>query len=212
MTFDAEYLTRLRQRDPETCTSFVSSLTPVLEARLRTQFRDRGSIEDARNETFYRVFRLVDGERVRQPEQLGSFVRGVCDRVVHETRRKTRFTESLPEEGIEAPDRQPAIDTLLARRQMYGRLRRELARMREADRDLLIETHFEERDRQEMALERGLTASGLNVRLCRALKRLRQQVLEEVEVMPARRVCRPAPPARRKAGVPPRIAAMAAAA
>src|ERR1022692_4116421 len=96
MNFDAGFVTRLKQRDPDTCTFLVSSLTPALEARLRYKLRDHDAIEDIRNETFYRVFCLVDGGRVREPEQLGAFVRGVCDRVALETRRKAHATESLP--------------------------------------------------------------------------------------------------------------------
>jgi DNA-directed RNA polymerase specialized sigma24 family protein len=59
MNFDAAFLCRLKQRDPETCTFLVSSLTPALEARLRYKLRDQGAIEDIRNETFCRVFSLV---------------------------------------------------------------------------------------------------------------------------------------------------------
>ncbi|HLY18209.1 MAG TPA: sigma-70 family RNA polymerase sigma factor [Bryobacteraceae bacterium] len=197
MTYDSEYLTRLRQRDPDTCSAFVSSMTPVLEARLRGQFRDHGCVEDVRNETLYRVFSLVDGDRVREPAQLGSFVRGVCDRVAHETRRKTRSIESLPEGGLEQVDRQPPLDSLLVAEQMHVRVRRELSKMREADRRLLIETHFEERDRRLMARERGVSASGLNVRLCRAVKRLRAQVLNETPEKQPLKTCRPAQRTRR---------------
>ncbi len=190
MNFDSEYLARLRRRDPETCTSFVSSLTPVLEARLRCKFRDHGSIEDVRNETFYRVFRLVDGEKVREPAQLGSFVRGVCDRVAHETRRHNGSIEPLQDGGAEPVDGQPPIESLVAAKQMSAWLQGELLKMREADRRLLIETHFEERDRGEMARERGVTPSGLNTRLCRAMKRLKAQVMNQAPVKPRRKPCR----------------------
>ncbi len=179
MRFDAEYLIRLKRRDPETCDSFVLGMTPVLDAALRCQFRDPCAVEDARNETFYRVFTLVDRERVQQPEHLGSFVRGVCNRVACEVRRKIHFTEPLPEDGYEPADRQPPTDMLLAGEETRARLRRELAQLHEADRRLLMEVHFEQRDRLEMARERGVTASGLNVRVCRALKRLRARMLDQ---------------------------------
>jgi len=177
MIFNADYLTRLRERDADTCTSFVSSLTPVIEGRLRFRIRDRDLIEDDRNETFYRVFRLVDDERVRKPAHLGSFVWGVCDRVAHESHRRTRCTEPLLEGGNEPAGQQPPLDTLVADSETRALLWRELLRLRKADRILLIEIHFLERDRGQMARERGLTASGLNVRLCRAMKRLRVRIL-----------------------------------
>ena len=111
--FDAGFVTRLQQRDPATCMSLVSSLTPALEARLRFKLRDRSAIEDVRNETFYRVFCLVDRGSVREPEQFGSFVRGVCDRVAQESRRKTRPTELLQGTAMEPCDLQPHPDKVL---------------------------------------------------------------------------------------------------
>ena len=188
MHFDADFLTRLKQRDPDTCTYLVSSLSPALEARLRYKLRDHCTIEDIRNETFYRVFSLVDSERVREPEQLGSFVRGVCDHVAQETRRKVRPTEPLAGAGIDPPDRRPHPDKLLAEKERRALVRREVMKLSEADRKLIMEMHFEGRDRCAMARDRGISVTGLNVRLCRAIKKLRVQVLAE---KPARQSCRP---------------------
>ena len=93
MNFDAGFLRRLKQRDPDACACLISALTPVLEARLRCKLRDRDSIADICHETVYRVFRLVDRGSVREPEKLGGFARGVCDRVAQEAFRKLRGTE-----------------------------------------------------------------------------------------------------------------------
>jgi len=170
MNFDTEYLTRLRQRDPDTCTSFVSSLTPVLTSRLRCRMPNHDTIEDACNETFLRVFTLVDHERIRQPERFGSFVCGVCDRVAREVRRKAQSDKPLPADAIEPADPRPSADRLLAVCEINTRLRCGLARLCEADRKLLVELHLEERDRRQMARERGFSTGRLRVRLCRALK------------------------------------------
>jgi RNA polymerase sigma-70 factor (ECF subfamily) len=222
MEFDAGFLTKLKHRDPDACAFLVSALTPVLEARLRYTVRDHAAIEDIRNETFYRVFCLVDGGRVREPGHFGAFVRGVCDRVAYETCRKARATEPLPCAGLEPPDRQPHLDKLLVDKERRARVRREVMKLDEADRRLIVELHYEERDRCEMARERGVSKIGLNVRLCRAIKRLRAQVLPpEPAVQPSRRPCRPAAPravkpagkqckAHRKPPVPNRWATRAA--
>lgn len=190
MNYDAAFLTRLKQRDPETCTILVTRLSPVLEARLRFKLRDHGSIEDIRNETFYRVFLLVDGGRVRQPEQLDSFVRGVCDRVAKESLRKSPVYESLPAGGLEPADRQPHADQLLIENERRAMFWRAVNRLSEPDRRLIVEMHREGRDRRLMARERGIGQTGLNVRLCRALKRLRAQMMETAA--PER--CRPIRP------------------
>jgi len=178
MHFNADYLTRLRKRDPETCAAFITSLTPVIEARLRYRFRDHHAIEDVRNETFCRVFRLLDDERVREPARLGAFVWGVCDRVALECHRKERVTEPLPEEESEPVDWQPSAELMVACQEMRALIWRELRGLCDADRQLLIEIHFEGRDRRQMARERKISPSGLNVRVCRALKRLRARMLD----------------------------------
>src|SRR5580704_213159 len=147
MNFDASFVTRLQQRDPEACTFLVSNLTPVLEAKLRYKFRDHAVVDDNVNETFYRVFCLVDAGRVRQPEHLGWFVRGVCDRVAQEFRRKAGVTEPLPAGGLEPPDRQPQADKLLVAKERRDLVWRAIMKLPEADRKLLVEMHWEERDR-----------------------------------------------------------------
>jgi DNA-directed RNA polymerase specialized sigma24 family protein len=193
MTFDTGFIIKLKQRDPEACTLLVTSLTPMLEGRLRLKRCDYGSIEDICNETFYRVFRLIDGDRVRKPEHLGSFVCGVCDRVAHESRRKTCSMEPLPGSGMEPPDRQPHFDQILVDKERRALVWSEVMKLSEADRRLILELHFEGRDRREMAGERRISATGLNVRLCRALKRLRMQVLRpQPAVQSGYRVRRPA--------------------
>jgi|HubBroStandDraft_2_1064218.scaffolds.fasta_scaffold433173_2 RNA polymerase sigma-70 factor (ECF subfamily) len=187
MNFDAGFVTRLQRRDPETCAFLVSSLTPVLDARLRYKLRDQNDIEDIRNETFYRVFCLVDGGRVRQPEQFGSFVRGVCDRVAQESRRKVCGTEPLAGLRMDPRDRQPRVDEVLADSERKALVWRAVAKLGEADRRLILELACEERDRCDLARERGLSAIGLNVRLCRAMKRLRAQLSAQPAAPP---VCR----------------------
>ncbi len=180
MTFDADFLARLRQRDPATCNSFLFSLTPVLETKLRYEFRDRAAVEDVRNETFCRVFDLVDKERVRDPEHFGGFVRGVCSKVAQEYRRKTRMTEPMPEDFIEPAARQSSIDDMLADEELRSLLRSEITKLPAEEEKLISESYFQGRERQDMARDRGISVVGLNVRLCRALKRLRTQVLERI--------------------------------
>lgn len=200
MDFDAAFLTRLKQRDPDTCTFLVSTMSPVLEARLRYKLRNHDAIEDIRNETFYRVFRLVDGGRIREPEQLGSFVRGVCDRVAHESRRKNHYHEPLAAAVHEPADCQPHPDQILLDSERKSLLWHAVMRLPAADRRLIVELHRDGRDRSEMARERGIGTTGLNVRLCRALKRLRIQMTQQTTGLePSRRPCRPAPHVMRPA-------------
>jgi RNA polymerase sigma factor (sigma-70 family) len=170
MTFDSDFLAKLRKRDPSACTLFVYTFTPILEAKLRYKFRDRGTIEDLVNETFYRVLVQVDKNAIRDPSQFGSFVRGVCENVAREHIRKASSTVSWPD-GFEPPDRVLPIDELLADKELKELLRMELRRLTHEE-EILITEYFEEKDRSGLARDRGITVSGLNVKLHRALKHL----------------------------------------
>lgn len=183
MTYDADFLARLRQRDPATCTCFVFAFTPILEAKLRYKFRDHATIEDLRNETFYRVLIQVDKNRVRDAAQFGSFVRGVCENVAHEHIRRTYSTASWPD-GFEPPDPAPAINELLADKELKELLRSELRKLTHEEEKLITEIYFQEKDRRGLARDRGITMSGLNVKLCRALKHLRTQGFDTIKSEP----------------------------
>jgi|SRR5580658_4661450 DNA-directed RNA polymerase specialized sigma24 family protein len=170
MTYDADFLAKLRQREPATCTRFVFAFTPILEAKLRYKFRDRGTIEDLRNETFYRVLIQVDKNGVRDPAQFGSFVRGVCENVAREHIRRTASTASWPD-GFEPPDRVLSIDELVADKELKELLRIELRKLTHEEETLITE-YFQDKDRRGLARDRGITMSGLNVKLHRALQHL----------------------------------------
>jgi RNA polymerase sigma factor (sigma-70 family) len=171
MTYNADFLAKLRQRDPATCTWFVFTFTPILETKLRYRFRDREMIEDLVNETFYRVLVQVDKDGIRDPAQFGSFVRGVCENVSLEQMRRARSTETWPE-NLEPLSGQPAIDDLLADRELKELLRSEIRKLTAEEEKLITEIYFQGKDRRGLARDRGITASGLNVKLHRALQHL----------------------------------------
>jgi DNA-directed RNA polymerase specialized sigma24 family protein len=179
MTFDADFLARLKQRDPATCTWFIFTFTPILEAMLRYKLRDHAAIEDVRSETFCRVLELVDGDRVREPERFGGFVRGVCSRVTQEAIRRIGPGAPLPE-NFEPPDRQPIIDQLLEHKELLVLVRNGLRKLSPEDRKLIAESYLQGRAREQMAWDRNISVVGLNVRICRALKRLRMMMLARI--------------------------------
>ena len=180
MTYDDEFLAKLRRRDPATCTWFVYTFTPILEAKLRYKLRDLSMIEDLRNDTFCRVLTLVDKDRVRDPAQFGSFVRGVCDNVIFEHIRKDKGIAEWPE-GFEPLDSMPSINQLLEENELRALLRSELRKLSQEEEKLITEIYLDEGDRRKMAEDRGISVSGLNVQLCRTMKPFRQSFLNRVK-------------------------------
>ncbi len=176
ITFDAEFLTRLRQRDPATCTRFVFFFTPILEAKLRYTFKNHAAVEDVRNETLCRVIQLVDRDQVREPERFGAFVRGVCARIAQEYRKDNSRAQSFTTDSPEPKDERPMIEDLLNHEELRTILKSELSKLAEQDRKLIEEIYLQRRDRHDIALERGVSPGGLNVRLHRVVKVLRNKV------------------------------------
>jgi DNA-directed RNA polymerase specialized sigma24 family protein len=107
---------------------------------------------------------------VRDPAHFGAFVRGVCENVAREHIRGTASTASWPD-GFEPPDRVVAIDELVADKELKELLRTELRRLTHEEEKLITE-YFQEKDRPGLARDRGITISGLNVKLHRALQHL----------------------------------------
>lgn len=175
--FDAEFLRGLKQRDSVTCTRFVFYFTPILEAKLRHEFTEFGAIEDVRNETYCRVITAVDRDQVRDPEHFGAFVRGVCARVAQEHRRSMRRAEPLEHDPVVDTGNKHPLEGWLHNEELRRILKDEISKLSDGDRALITESFLEQRDRRDMARDRGVSPSGLNVRLCRAMQRFRLQML-----------------------------------
>jgi DNA-directed RNA polymerase specialized sigma24 family protein len=114
--------------------------------------------------------------------------------VAQESRRKAHAAEPLPEAGLELFDGQPHLDTLLVAEERRAGLWHAVMQLPEEDRRLIVALFAEERERCEIARESGIGNIGVNVRLCRTLKRLRAQILQQAPAVK---------PARRKTGCTP---------
>jgi len=173
MKTDEEYLERLRQRDPAACTNFYYSFAPALENMARYRCRDRSAAEDIRNETLRRVLAINDNCGVRDAQVFGGFVRGVCKMVIKEHEEKKRRLLPWPE-GLEPLDGKANVEDVLVDGELIGLLRGELGKLTPKERRLVDQVYYQRRDRKELAIEEGVTASGINVRLFKIFKKLRR--------------------------------------
>jgi RNA polymerase sigma-70 factor (ECF subfamily) len=169
--FDAPYLERLRQGDAHTAQHFTAYFSELIGLKLRSRLRSREAIDDVRQETFVRVLELVrtqDG--VRHPERLGPLVNSVCNNVLMEYYRAHRGTDSKIDEQPEGALIAGGISVAgLAEVDEARRIvRRILADLSERDRHLLQSVLLEERDKDEVCAELGLSRDYLRVLVHRA--------------------------------------------
>lgn len=179
--FDTLYLERLRSGDSTTVRHFADYFGELIHLKLRSRLNSREAIEDARQETFVRVLKLIRSEGgVKQPERLGALVNSVCNNVLLEQyRSKTRRQSSIDDEdpdGLIAP--QPAPLTLLETQDTRRVVQETLDRLPERDRRLLQMVLVDERDKDEVCAEIGVTRDYLRVLVHRAKDSFKSMYLE----------------------------------
>ena len=181
--FDRHYLEQLRSGDFRTQEHFVSYFSELIRLKLSKRLHSRSEVEDARQETFARVFtalRKPDG--IREPERLGAFVNSVCNNVVLEYYRSSSQEATSDDEEAEANIPDPAISVVdvIASRQMQSNVREILGQLQEKDRRLIKEVFLDERDKDEVCRDLGVDREYLRVLLHRAKKSFKSIYLKKV--------------------------------
>jgi RNA polymerase sigma-70 factor (ECF subfamily) len=188
--FDAPYLERLQRGDAGTERHFAAYFGELIQLKLRARLSSKEAVEDVTQETFVRVLALVRAkDGIRQPERLGALVNSVCNNVLLEHYRAHRRRESSLEEEPEQAfvDERISVSGLLAVDETARVVRRILDELSGRDRYLLQSVLLEERDKDEVCAELGLSRDYLRVLVHRAkqsfkswhLKRLGETPLGE---------------------------------
>jgi RNA polymerase sigma-70 factor (ECF subfamily) len=168
--FDAPYLERLQRGDGATERHFFEYFGELIRIKLRSRLASKEGIEDVRQETFVRVLALVRANEIREPERLGALVNSVCNHVLLEyyrTRRKVGTSlDEAPPSSFVSPE--VAGAGLLEVGETQRAVRHILGDLPERDRRLLQSVLLEERDKDEVCAELGLTRDYLRVLVHRA--------------------------------------------
>jgi len=169
--FDASYVERLRSGDAHIEEHFVSYFSELIRLKLRSRLASKEAIEDVRQETFMRVLLLLRGkEGLRQPDRLGPFVNSVCNHVLLEHYRSQKRVAVTIDDETEATvaAREPSALSLLEAKDTQRMVRQILNQLTERDRRLLQAVLLEERDKDEVCAEFGISREYLRVLLHRA--------------------------------------------
>jgi RNA polymerase sigma-70 factor (ECF subfamily) len=169
--FDEPYLERLKRGEPGTEQHFVAYFGELIRLKLRSRLKSGEAIEDVRQETFVRVLALVRAPGgIRHPERLGSLVNSVCNHVLLEHyRSNSRTDSSLDDEPETSLISQEVGGSLAAEiRETERVVRRILGELPARDRRLLEAVLLEERDKDDVCAELGLTREYLRVLVHRA--------------------------------------------
>ena len=170
--FDEAYIERLRQGDSEVEGHFTAYFGQLMLIKLRHRLRSRDAIEDVRQETFLRFFKILRSDPgVRHPERLGALVNSVCNKVFLEACRARRY-EELPDDIGLAAASADAVDGLISEEQRRE-VQRVLDEMPERDRRLLRAVFLDGASRDALCAEFQVDRDYLRVLLHRAKEAFR---------------------------------------
>jgi RNA polymerase sigma-70 factor (ECF subfamily) len=169
IAFDAGYLERLQRGDAHTEQHFAAYFGQLIMLKLRSRLGSREAVEDVRQETFVRVLTLVRANEIREPGRLGALVNSVCNNVLLEHYRAKGRTASsideIPEASFVATE---ATGTGAESREAQQLVRKILSDLPDRDRQLLQLVLLEERDKDTVCAELGLSRDYLRVLVHRA--------------------------------------------
>ena len=168
--FDAIYLERLQRGDADTEQHFADYFGELIKLKLRSRLSPREAVEDVQQETFVRVLALVRADEVRDPGRLGALVNSVCNNVLLEYYRARGRADSSLEEVPEHSfiSQETSGPGLIEVREAQQIVRKILSDLPERDRQLLRCVLLEERDKDEVCTELGLSREYLRVLVHRA--------------------------------------------
>jgi RNA polymerase sigma-70 factor (ECF subfamily) len=167
--FDAGYLERLQRGDVHTARHFAAYFGELIRLKMRYRLSSAEAVEDVRQETFVRVLTLVRANEIREPGRLGALVNSVCNNVLLEHyRAKSRSTASIDEMPDDSFVATEPTGTGAESREAQQLVRKILSDLPERDRRLLQLVLLEERDKDAVCAELGLSRDYLRVLVHRA--------------------------------------------
>jgi RNA polymerase sigma-70 factor (ECF subfamily) len=168
--FDSSYLARLQSRDAQTEAHFVGYFSELIRLKLLSRLRSREATEDVRQETFVRVLTLIRSDGLKHPERLGPLVNSVCNNVLMEHYRTgaKRLSPIDREDEATFIDPQPSAFDAQHERETERVVQQILKDLPERDRRLLKAVLLDDREKDEICVEFGITRNYLRVLVHRA--------------------------------------------
>jgi RNA polymerase sigma-70 factor (ECF subfamily) len=197
-SFDDHYVRRLIAEDPETERHFTEYFSELLSSKLRARLRSPELVEDARQETFLRVFTTLKKKGdLEDPGSLGAFVNAVCNNVLLEIFRSSTRTTALDHESDQIPAADPTIEWQVLKSEERLAVRKAVAGLPARDQNLIRWLFFDSRNKDDVCRELHVDREYLRVLLHRAKQRLRKRFAgREQPRQRGERSCAPKRPAR----------------
>jgi len=174
-SFSSQYVQKLKDGDSDIERHFVEYFSTLLFAKLRFHLRSGQEVQELRQEVFLRVLRVLrQGDGLQKPERLGAYVNSVCNNVLLEHFRQRSRIVQFDEHTPEPTDLRTDPESELVTAENQNRVRSLVAELAPMDRRILKALYLEEREKDSVCREFGVTRGYLRVLLHRAKERFRQ--------------------------------------
>lgn len=177
VTFNADYLQRLKANDEEAWRQFYDYFYRRLGSALSHWRLKSSGVEDIFHMTCLNVMRAVQKDQIRNPEALRTFVHKVCDRVLQKVRNNPldKNRSDIDVDEIDFVDVRLNPEKDMRRKQLQRLVREILEGLSKKDRALLHARSFEELSIEEMCKRFGVnTHVYMRGLLCRARCKFRE--------------------------------------
>lgn len=135
-------------------------------------------LDDIVQETLARFLVASREEKIHNPAAVGAFLNGVCRNVISEYRRRNMRDEPMPEVVPEPPGRGIPESDLFELREAIAQGMEQLS---ERDRRVLRGFYLEEKSKEEILKQTGMSDENFRVVLCRAKERFRTIYVEQTQ-------------------------------
>jgi RNA polymerase sigma-70 factor (ECF subfamily) len=132
-------------------------------------------VDDIVQEALMRFMLAVRADKIHNQDAVGAFLNGICRNVVSEYRRRNMRDEPMPEVVPEPKAKSLAEAELFEMRQAIALGMEQLS---DRDRRVLRAFYLEEKSKDEILQQTGMTDENFRVVLCRAKERFRAIYLE----------------------------------
>ncbi|MBI3698040.1 MAG: sigma-70 family RNA polymerase sigma factor, partial [Acidobacteria bacterium] len=128
-------------------------------------------VDDVVQETLARFISAARDNKIHNPESLGAFLSGICNNVILEYRRRL-WRENVPE--LPVPSQTPVVPPEAEAFELREAIAEVLAQMSDRDCQVLRSFFLDEKDKDEICQETGLSDTQFRVTLFRAKERFRK--------------------------------------
>ncbi len=177
LRFDAEYLRRLKEGDPETESHFSRYFSTVLRLKLMKGVHSLQMLQDVRQETLLRVLLAVRSDGITQPASLGAFVCATSNYVLWEYRRAERRYGGASEDLPEPSDDRMEIERDLITEERKKLVRAVLKELSPKERNVLRLLFLEDKEKAHVCRQLKISPDYLRVLLYRAKASFRRKLV-----------------------------------